>query len=191
MNSKGGKPEKTDKDLERLVAFVRENGADEAAIISAVDISVDERVRLKCQVPLCDTYGRNYTCPPHVPSPAEFKKALKNYKRGILVRVIDDLAEAEGDPFRSAGLLHEIINRGEKKAFSMGYRFAAGFIGGCCRLCEICGAVTGEACRFPFKARPSMESMGIDVIKTAEKAGMSVAFPVREKVSWIGLILVE
>jgi len=160
-------------------------------IVSAAEVSVDDRVRLKCQVPLCDSYGRNYTCPPHVPTLSDFRKALNGYEKGILVRVNDTLTEGNRDPFRSAGLLHELINFGEKEAFLMGYRFAAGFIGGCCRLCETCAAVTGEACRFPFRARPSMESMGIDVIETAKRAGMSIEFPVQGRVSWVGLILVH
>jgi len=177
-------------DLEKITQFLRKNGADQAVLVSPADIPVDERVRLKCQVPLCDSYGRNYSCPPHVPALSEFRNALSRYEKGILVRVSDTLDEKNTDPFRSAASLHELINLGEKEAFSMGYRFATGFIGGCCRLCETCAAVTREACRFPFRARPSMESMGIDVIETAERAGISVTFPIRDRVSWIGLILI-
>jgi predicted metal-binding protein len=34
-----------------------------------------------------------------------------------------------------------------------------------------------------------MEAMGIDVIATAEKAGLPVTFPVKNRVTWTGLIL--
>ena len=187
----GHEPGTVEKDLERIVKFLRENGADRAIIISAAEVPVDDRVRLKCQVPLCDSYGRNYTCPPHVPTPSDFRKALNGYEKAVLVQVNDTLTEGNRDPFLSAGLLHELINLGEKEAFLMGYRFATGFIGGCCRLCETCAVVTREACRFPFRARPSMEAMGIDVIETARRAGISVAFPIRDRVSWIGLILIH
>ena len=186
----GDQRETTAGDLEKILEYLRTSGADEAAVIQAADVPVDDRVRLKCQVPLCDSYGRNYTCPPFVPALSEFRDALNRYEKGILVRVNDTLDEKNKDPFRAAGRLHELINLGEKKAFLMGYRFSAGFIGGCCRLCGTCAAVTHEACRFPFRARPSMESMGIDVVELAKRAGMSVDFPVRDKVSWIGLILV-
>lgn len=189
MNSNGSAT--AEKNLEGIVKFLLEKGADQAVVIPAAEVLVDDRVRLKCQVPLCNSYGRNYTCPPHVPALSDFRNALSGYEKGILVRVDDTLTGENRDPFRSAGRLHELINSGEKEAFLMGYRFAAGFIGGCCRLCETCAAVTGEACRVPFRARPSMESMGIDVIETAKRAGLSIKFPVRDRVSWIGLILIH
>lgn len=186
----GGQSETVERDLHRIGRILRENGADDTAVLAAADVLVDDRVRLKCQVPLCDSYGRNYTCPPHVPPLSEIRAALARYETGLLVLVNDALEGEDGDPFRGARRLHELIHLGEKEAFTMGYRFAMGLIGGCCRLCETCAAVTGEACRFPFRARPSMESMGIDVGGTAETAGMSIAFPVRDRVSWIGLLLV-
>jgi predicted metal-binding protein len=34
-----------------------------------------------------------------------------------------------------------------------------------------------------------MEAMGIDVIATAEKAGLPLTFPIENKVTWMGLIL--
>jgi predicted metal-binding protein len=34
-----------------------------------------------------------------------------------------------------------------------------------------------------------MEAMGIDVIATAEKAGLPLTFPIEDKVTWTGLIL--
>jgi predicted metal-binding protein len=34
-----------------------------------------------------------------------------------------------------------------------------------------------------------MEAMGIDVTATAEKAGLPLSFPIRNKVTWTGLIL--
>jgi len=81
---------------------------------------------------------------------------------------------------------------GEKMAFEGGLHFATGLIGGCCRLCEECVAVQGETkCRFPFKARPSMEAMGIDVFSTLEKVGLPVSgLPVKNRVTWTGLILI-
>ncbi len=85
-----------------------------------------------------------------------------------------------------------MVNFAEKKAFAEGFLFAAGFIGGCCRLCDECVAVRGGIqCRFPFKARPSMEAMGIDVIATAKKVGMPVFFPISDRVTWTGLILID
>lgn len=159
--------------------------------INAADIIIDERVRLKCQVPLCDSYNRNLMCPPHTPSVAVFEETLSRYSRAILLQVCAS-AGGSNDPFRPAKRLHELVNIAEKEAFLSGFRFAAGFIGGCCRLCRQCVAVRGGiTCRFPFKARPSMEAMGIDVIATTARAGLPISFPVSDFVTWTGIILLD
>jgi predicted metal-binding protein len=36
-----------------------------------------------------------------------------------------------------------------------------------------------------------MEAMGIDVVATLENAGLSLAFPVSDRVTWTGLILLQ
>ncbi len=72
--------------FQRLEAFALERGAYRARIFSAEDVVVDERVRMKCQIPLCPHYGRSLTCPPNVPSVEEFRAALRNYRNAMLVQ---------------------------------------------------------------------------------------------------------
>jgi len=179
--------------LEKIAAALSEQGASQVAVISAKNVIVDERVRLKCQIPLCDSFNRNLMCPPRLPAIATFRKALANFKHGILIQVMGRLVE-QNDAFNHARLLHDLVHIGEKAAFEKEFRFAAGLIGGPCRLCGTCVAAepraTGMACRYPFKARPSMEAMGIDVFATMESAGWSSAFPVTDQITWTGLILV-
>jgi predicted metal-binding protein len=178
--------------LEKIISSLKDNGATEAKLIPVNNVIVDERVRLKCQIPLCDSYNRNLMCPPNVPDVTEFRQALSLYSRAILIQISASMDDVAGDVFVPANKLHELVNMGEKAAFEAGYRFAAGLIGGCCRLCDECVAVNpGVKCRFPFKARPSMEAMGIDVIATVEKVGLPVSFPIGESVTWTGLILVD
>ena len=178
--------------MDKITSNLKKNGATAVKLIRVADVVVDERVRLKCQVPLCDSYNKNLTCPPNVPSVDEFRKALSLYSKAILVQVSASMEDVSGDVFAPANKLHKLVNLGEKEAFESGFCFAAGLIGGCCRLCDECVAVTdGKDCRFPFKARPSMEAMGIDVIATVKKAGLPVAFPVGDSVTWTGLILIH
>lgn len=180
-----------------MISSLRKRGASAALLIDTSSIVVDERVRLKCRVPVCDSYRKNLMCPPYVPSVAEFRETLSLYSKGILLQVTAELkkditGKAAADVFLPAKKLHALVNFAEKKAFSDGFYFAAGFIGGCCRLCDECAAVHGGShCRFPFSARPSMEAMGIDVIATLGKAGIAVSFPVIDTVTWTGLLLIE
>jgi predicted metal-binding protein len=85
-----------------------------------------------------------------------------------------------------------IINQIESLCITEGYSFATGLGAGTCWLCEECvGPASGLPCRHPFKARPSMEAMGIDVVATAKKAGVQVNFTPNGTRNWLGLILVD
>jgi len=187
--------EHQDDRLGTIIFRMEERGASAAVLIDVADIIVDDRVRLKCQVPLCDNYRKNLMCPPYVPTVQEFRDALKRYATAILLQVSAELGQADPvapseEIYLPAKKLHELVHFGEKEAFASGFRFAAGFIGGCCRLCNECVAADGGMqCRFPFRARPSMEAMGIDVFATVEKAGLPVTFPISDTVIWTGLIL--
>ena len=88
--------------------------------------------------------------------------------------------------------LYKIISQIESLCLAEGYPFVAGLSGGGCSLCDECvGVKSGLPCRHPFKARPSMEGMGIDVIATAKRAGMHLNFAPNAAKSWVGLILVD
>lgn len=202
--------------LEVLCKFARESGATNAVFFRAKNVAVDERVRLKCLVPVCDDYGLNLMCPPHVMSVQEFREVLAKYNWAILIQIermiptemkkevqqaIDvaalyqsakflDSYRKSFDPIKSK--LHRIVHEVEAQAFGLGYRFATGFIGGSCKLCPECVAISNpqEPCRHPFRARPSMEAVGIDVFKTAENAGLPFDIPPKNKTVWNGLVLV-
>ncbi len=78
--------------LHQLEAYALERGAYRARIFPAEDVIVDERVRMKCQIPLCPHYGRTLTCPPNVPTTEEFRAALRNYRNAMLVQTRSSLS---------------------------------------------------------------------------------------------------
>jgi len=202
--------------LGALCKLAKESGATNAKFFRARSVAVDERVRLKCLVPVCDDYGLNLMCPPHVMSVQEFRDVLAKYEWAVLIQIekpipaemkreirnADDVAalykstkfsnsyKKAFDPIKSK--LHRIVHKVEAQAFAQGYRFATGFIGGTCKLCPKCVAISNpqEPCRQPFRARPSMEAVGIDVFKTAENAGLPFDIPPKNKTVWNGLVLV-
>ena len=107
-------------------------------------------------------------------------------------------AQARSDAERVEGLRRSqnrfarLMTDLERAAFKMGYRYAAAFSGGECVLCEECvGQASGEPCRHPFEARPSMEAVGIDVVATAVAAGLSVELPAEDHPAWTGLLLID
>lgn len=183
--------------IDPIIALLKAEGASTATPIPVAHVIIDKRVRLKCQVPLCDSFHKNLMCPPFVMPVEEFRQVLACYEEAILLQIegfinIPNDGKPGSDVFAPAGRLHDLVNMGEREAFRAGFRFAAGLIGGCCRLCEVCVAIdNGRICRFPFRARPSMEALGIDVVATLEKAGFDLAFPVGDRVVWTGLILIQ
>ena len=210
-------PEKVEQDLEKLCNLAQELGVSHAKAIDAKYVTADERVRLKCQVPRCDDYGLNLMCPPNVMPVADFIKILSRYKFAVLLQLncpirqdmLKMIESEQGyltDLYQNKAFLasyhktftpakkklQEIVHRVESAAYSMGHTFATGFIAGSCRLCAECVAIgSNEPCRQPFKARPSMEAMGIDVVQTAANAGLPFEAPPNETVVFNGLILIE
>jgi len=61
---------------------------------------------------------------------------------------------------------------------------------GGCRLCRICGAVTGEPCRFPEKAHPSLEAYAINVSSVAAACGLKYING-QNTVTYFGMVLID
>ena len=190
----------------RLVQLALREGASAAKIISTRLVVVDEKVRLKCEVPRCAKFNQYLTCPPYAMDVATFSRILSRYRWALLIQVeaenTDSTDKCSGritgsvlknnlrrhHPYQLK-LLH-IIERVEAAAFKNGMRFAAGFTGGECILCEQCvDNKTSDPCRHPFRARPAMEGVGIDVVQTAQNAGLPIHLSSSENVLWTGLVL--
>jgi len=201
------------KNLESYLLYLCQKatdlGASQAVAIPVAGVVVDERTLLKCLVPLCSHYGVDLMCPPNVLPVSKFKEILGYYHHAVLIKVdiplsapLEGGGEKEGQPeapkeeYMNAAKdakkkLHEVVCRIESICIEGGHHFAAGFIGGSCPLCEECvGVKSGLPCRYPFKARPAMEAMGIDVMATTEKVGFHLGFGQNEGRSWVGLVLV-
>jgi len=162
-------------------------------LIHTREIVVDERVRYQCCYSGCREYGKRLMCPPYTLNVDDFKRVLNSYYLALLIQLTGSIKnmdnwEPETD---SWGLkLHDIVYRLEKKAFGLGFPFAAGLIGGHCKLCDKCPVErdNNAMCLHREKARPSMEGMGIDVLSTCKNADLQLTFE-PGKVVWIGLVL--
>jgi len=166
-----------------------------AKLLHAKDIVIDDRVRFQCSFSGCRNYGKKLMCPPNTPTVDEFRKIIDRYYMGLIVQVESDIIDKdnwEPEVAQFALRLHDIIYRLEKRAFAFGFPFAAGLIGGSCKLCKECAGDKdpNATCVNREKARPSLEAMGIDVITTCKRAGMEVVFS-PGKVVLTGLVLIN
>jgi len=160
------------ENLDALVAKAVDYGAAAAKIIPIEEVAIDERTRIKCQFG-CPNYRRGLMCPPHVPTPEIFSKALNRYNWAILFEF-----EVPGEDLTKVGdvqkQIQAFIERMEFETMGLGYNFSLGLRAGECRICERCVAWLGEEdllCRHPAQARPAMEALGIDVIQTLKNTG--------------------
>ncbi len=186
------KPSRTlKKDLQNYTAFAVEMGASDTRIIPAGTVRFDERVRLKCSVPKCHLYGSSPNCPPYTPGVADMRKTMKKYRWAVVVK--HDVEQVEDFVDQKKWLkghekhqrkIHDLVSAVESAAYNDGYYFAAGFAAGGCKttLCsgQPCGFLDSGRCRFPLKARPSMEGVGIDVFELITRLGWDV-YPIASK----------
>ena len=174
-------------DLERYRKRAIELGAEDATIVSTDDIIIDERVRAKCVYPKCSFYGSNLNCPPHAADLDFMRKVVAKYDHAVLFSVKDETGDFLGTDFRkhtgkqnpSKTILNTICSEIESRAFYDGYHLALAFGQGPCKSfwCadKPCSGLHGDGvCRFSYKARSSMEAVGIDVFAMVAKTGWEI-----------------
>ncbi len=138
----------------------------------------------------------------------DFSRILSGYEWCLLVQVeakdinsADKNTEGIGSTVLSKNRdLHlpykqkllKVVETVEAAAFKKGMRFATGLVGGSCVLCEECVEdKSSDACRHPFRARPAMEGVGIDVFITAQNADLPIHLSSSKNVLWTGLVLLN
>ncbi len=192
-----------------------ELGALDAKIISIKKIVIENRVVFKCQLG-CEKYGKTLACPPHAPTPEEFRKIVSEYHFALfmkfktkvegdleLIKYLskgDDLSvpaemKAKVDKFWSAWKdemknMLDIVHDLEKAAAREGYLLAVGLVSGACQLCEKCNVEKG-VCIHPTMKRFSEEGVGVNVKATAEKAGIKFTLPFDKYPETFALLLID
>ncbi|MDH7479835.1 MAG: DUF2284 domain-containing protein [Syntrophomonadaceae bacterium] len=181
-------------ELAGLIDYALELGLTRARRVETGDIVVkDEVVYRWCAG--CPEYGRNLSCPPAVEPPEKFRQFLGSYRFGMLVQLShrlkeDPAAAGYGEAYELSTRLHLLLLALEDFCRENGYPRARCFIGGCCRLCGTCPG-PGNHCLNPREARSSMEANGISVVETCAAAGWPLEFPVKDQVTWTGLVLLD
>ncbi|MBD3286952.1 hypothetical protein GF359_09905 [candidate division WOR-3 bacterium] len=151
----------------------------DAVIVPAETVVVAQWVREKCRFG-CPGYGKNLMCPPNTPTPFQTRKMIDSYKVALLIH------GTEKTP------INRIVEKLEKSMLLDGFEKSFGMGAGPCFLCEDCPD-DASGCRYPDKARPSMEACGIDVYSTVRAHGfpIEVLKTMEDKPNYYGLILIE
>ena len=157
------------------VAMAREMGALDAVLIGPDEVKLDPRCYLKCMYG-CPDWGTQWTCPsaPGAITIEQFRRMLERYRYILLIRAANK----------------QDNQRIERQAYIDGYYFA--FSASDCGLCASCAYP--QPCKFPHKARPAMQALGIDVFFTARAQNLPISTLAEgedAQQNWYSLVLIE
>ena len=155
-----------------LEALFQEHGIPDFKWIDPKEIVVSQWVRMKCTFG-CGEYGHNATCPPNTPSVAECERFFKEYSEAAIFHFPKKVKKPE-DRHAWSRRLNLELSKLEREVFLSGFEKAfLLFMDSCC-LCAECAGDRAK-CKVPRTARPSPESMAMDVYSTVKKFGFPIA----------------
>lgn len=179
-------PVNPDISIEAVKAYVTEALPHmKTADIDIKDIVFEQRNELLCFY--CARYNAKWTCPPRIPK-ADYKAIFKEYQHALFLYhdqlINDDYEKSRTD---SSVLLHRALLDVEAFLLKNGNAVRLSFIGGSCKLCK--NGCTPDKCANPYLARIPLEATGVNIIKSAETAGVPIVFPATSFIRRIGIIL--
>jgi len=166
--------------LRKLKTKALDLGASDAKSIATNEIPVEDEIIDLCQEPLCESYGQSIYCPPHVMKPQKLRELLTEYENAIIfkIEVAPEMLLSE-ERFNEFRKIYEIAAKLTAFAIEAGFSKSKGFAAGSCKpvycpeyQCQ--ALIDGDTCRYPDKARPSMEAVGINVFKLVKDVGWEI-----------------
>lgn len=173
-----------------LIQKTLDLGAYKASVIETKDIVLDRAFRAMCESNSCGMYGKCYMCPPDVGDIDELMREVGNYDYALVYQTVTELE----DSFDFEGMIEA-----KKKTYPLAQSLRKVFAdmnvtrvlhlgAGGCGVCEPCAKRTGEPCRFPEKAMPSLEAYGVNVSELAKASGMKYING-QDTVTYFGAVL--
>lgn len=154
-----------------LEALFARHGYTDLKWIKPRDIIVSQWVRVKCMFG-CPEYGRNATCPPNVPSVSKCRRFFDEYGTAVILHFAKQVDKPEDRHAWSKEVNQGLLEL-ERAVFLAGYPKAFLLFMDSCSLCADCPGVRQE-CKNPKLARPTPESMAIDVFSTVKQYGYPI-----------------
>lgn len=125
-------------------------------------------VRQMCNSDLCNSYNKNWMCPPAIGTLENAALRVKNYNFGMIVQttaLMED--EFDYDTIHNTEIKHKNNFMKLVDDLKSKYSDILPMSAGTCSICNKC-SYPDEPCRFPNKAIGSMESYGLWVSKVCE-----------------------
>ena len=155
--------------------------------IDPAKLEFSDRIRWICQHE-CPMYGKSWACPPAVGSVAECQGKCRGYQNCLMIATITEVADI-------ANIEETLATRPEHEAVTNQVRDLFREYGiepyvlstEACAECDRCAVLDGEACRFPDRMHPCVESHGINLLAILEELGLSFQYG-ENVVTWFSLL---
>lgn len=164
--------------LNVCVRVGKEFGLVDAIPFPISSVKLANWVHLKCKFG-CDSYGKNYSCPPFVGTPRSGKKVVEEYKRGILLIFKSEDPKKTKDYSKRFLEIYKGMLKIEKELFLNNYYKVLALSSGPCPLCKKCSYP--KYCAHLKDRRPAIEALGIDVLATVRKIGHEPTTPTEKE----------
>ena len=136
------------------------------AELDVSELEFSEEVVAACRANFCGNYNRSWKCPPHVGTPQALKEMCLGYRQAFVFTAkheVEDSFDIEG--MYAARLEHD---KAEDLIRPVLPSDSLVLGAGGCNICSTCAFP--EPCRFPDKAKTSIEACGINVVSLAKRA---------------------
>ncbi|MBQ8586544.1 MAG: DUF2284 domain-containing protein [Oscillospiraceae bacterium] len=150
-------------------------GAAKARVLQCKDLVLSREFRAICEKNQCGKFGRCWMCPPDCGDIDTLMAQLQNYSAVLWyqsIHPLEDSFDIEG-MLRAARAHSRLSLSIRRESRALLPRDCLYLSSGGCQLCPVCARQTGEACRFPGEAMPSLEAYGIDVYQTTAPTELS------------------
>ena len=160
--------------LDTLTAEALSLGASKATVIPTSSIVLDASFRKLCKANACGVYGKCWMCPPDVGEIDELMARVGQYDLALVYQTVSSLEDSyDFEGMQEAKQQHYKLSSALRDVFAQKGILTALHLGcGGCGVCETCAKRSGEPCRFPTLAMPSLEAYGVNVSKLAVTASM-------------------
>ncbi len=158
-------------DKKKLEAAFRKHGFKDFKWIDPKKIVVSHWVRMKCMFG-CSGYGHTATCPPNVPAVEECAEFFREYKSAVVFHFARKVRKPEARHAWTLKLDLGLLKL-EREVFLSGHEKAFLLFLDSCNLCPEC-VEARERCRKPRQARPTSDTMAVDVYSTVRALGYPI-----------------
>lgn len=177
-------------DMTEMIILAKGAGFTYAASIDMESLEFREDVRAMCRSDRCNSYGKNWSCPPATGSIERAKERISGYHRGIIVQTCGEISGSfDIDGTRQIMLRHKKTFDTFVRQVRMFYPDCLPMGAGACSRCRSC-TYPDRPCRHPDRMYPSMEAYGLLVSDVAVRSGLGYNYG-ENTMSFTSCILID